>query len=315
MKSSETDSAYSESDLRSYATSLSSSVENYKWENGRRFHSYREGTYNFPNDELEQERLDLLHYVNLGLMNDKLFLAPIDTDRPLRVLDVGTGTGTWAMDMGDKYPNAEVLGNDLSPIQPRWVPPNVHFEVDDVESPWPPRSPFDFIHVRYMAGSIMDWPKFMRNCLEQTTPGGWIEFQDYAPIPYTEDNSEGPDNKFIEFFMLIEEACEKMGRIASPGRHLKGWAQEAGLTNVQHRMYKLPIGPWPKDKGLRNLGGVNLTQILEGLEGLTVALFPRVLGWSVERVQVFLSEVRKDATKKSVHCLHEFHVVYGQKPE
>jgi hypothetical protein len=28
---------------RSYTTSLSSSVENYKWENGRRYHSYREG--------------------------------------------------------------------------------------------------------------------------------------------------------------------------------------------------------------------------------------------------------------------------------
>jgi hypothetical protein len=27
--------------------------------------------------------------------------------------------------VGEKFPSAEVLGLDLSPIQPTWVPPNV----------------------------------------------------------------------------------------------------------------------------------------------------------------------------------------------
>ncbi|KAI3528301.1 methyltransferase [Colletotrichum filicis] len=40
-----------------------------------------------------------------------------------------------ATEMGDFFPNAEVTGIDLSPIQPSWVPPNVKVEVDDVESP------------------------------------------------------------------------------------------------------------------------------------------------------------------------------------
>jgi hypothetical protein len=42
------------------------------------------------------------------------------------------------------------------------VPPNVHFEVDDVEDEWPPRRPFDLVHIRYMLGSIQDWPKLLR---------------------------------------------------------------------------------------------------------------------------------------------------------
>lgn len=46
------------------------------------------------------------------------------------------------------------------------VPPNVTFEIDDVESPWPPRAPFDFIHSRYMLGSIQDWPKLLRQSYE-----------------------------------------------------------------------------------------------------------------------------------------------------
>lgn len=51
-----------------------------------------------------------------------------------RVLDMGTGTGIWAIDVADEFPNAEVVANDLSPIQPQNVPVNVRFEVDDIES-------------------------------------------------------------------------------------------------------------------------------------------------------------------------------------
>lgn len=54
--SSEVDSALGESDAESDTTSLASSVLAYKYENGRRYHSYREGKYVLPNDEQEQER-------------------------------------------------------------------------------------------------------------------------------------------------------------------------------------------------------------------------------------------------------------------
>jgi methylase of polypeptide subunit release factors len=33
------------------------------------------------------------------------------------VLDIGTGTGIWAIDFADEHPEAEVIGTDLSPIQ------------------------------------------------------------------------------------------------------------------------------------------------------------------------------------------------------
>ena len=76
--------------------------------------------YNFPNDEKEQDRLDMSHHMCLLLLDDKLHLAELPEDRAIRILDIGTGTGIWAMDMGDKYPNAQVIGNELSAIQPRW---------------------------------------------------------------------------------------------------------------------------------------------------------------------------------------------------
>jgi hypothetical protein len=55
--------------------------------------------------------------------------------------------------MADQYPSATVTGTDLSPIQPEWVPPNCHFEIDDVSLEWTfPPDHFDFIHIREPAG-------------------------------------------------------------------------------------------------------------------------------------------------------------------
>ena len=83
------------------------------------------------------------------------------------VLDVGTGTGLWAVDMGDRYPSCEIIGTDLSPTQVPYAPPNVRFEIDDCCSEWTyPENSFDLIHVRGLTGSVGNWPKFYQECFK-----------------------------------------------------------------------------------------------------------------------------------------------------
>ncbi len=57
--------------------------------------------------------------------------------------------------VADEHPNATVIGNDLSPIQPVWVPANCKFIVDDIESDWlyKPNEAFDYIHGRGLGGA------------------------------------------------------------------------------------------------------------------------------------------------------------------
>lgn len=101
-----------------YTASLTSSIERYPIENGRRYHAFKDGSYFMPNDGSEQDRLDLSHQMFKITMGDKLYLAPIG--KPARILDIGTGTGIWAIEMGDDFPDSEILGTDLSPTQPTW---------------------------------------------------------------------------------------------------------------------------------------------------------------------------------------------------
>lgn len=48
-----------------------------------------------------------------------------------------------------------------------------------------------------------------------------------------------------------------------------------------------------------------MVQFLDGLEGFALAMFTKILGWSVEEIQVLLAGVRQDAMKKEVHMLHK----------
>lgn len=91
------DAGYGSDNMSSASTSIGSSVRDYMFENGRRYHSFRAGAYNFPNDDVEQEREDMKHAMVRLLSGQKLHFAPLG-DNPQDILDIGTGTGIWAIE-------------------------------------------------------------------------------------------------------------------------------------------------------------------------------------------------------------------------
>ncbi len=55
-----------------------------------------------------------------------------------------------------------MLGIDLSPIQPHWVPPNLRFLLDDFEDEWVNGSDFDLAHLRWTTPMIKDVPRLLQ---------------------------------------------------------------------------------------------------------------------------------------------------------
>lgn len=186
--------------------SVMSSVRRFERENGRTYHSYRAGRYYFPNDATEAERLDFQYAIHQHAMNETLHYAPLSS--PRTVLDIGTGTGAWAIQMGDAYPDAIVEGTDLSPIQPNNVPDNVHFLVDDAEQEdWAvPNNHYDFIHTRILMGCFEDFRFIIRQGFKHTKPGGWMESHDVMHPPFCDDGSMPDDWPFKEWSQYIEDA-------------------------------------------------------------------------------------------------------------
>lgn len=91
--------------------------------------------------------------------------------------------------------------------------------------------------------------------------------------------------------------------------------KDAGFENIVHEKFRLPVGPWPKDKHLKTIGAWNLVQLEDGLEGFLLRLFTQHLDWTRQEVDVLIAKVRKDFRDPRIHAQYNFHVVYGQKPK
>jgi ubiquinone/menaquinone biosynthesis C-methylase UbiE len=235
---SDTDSAFDANSAAS--TSLASSILNYEYSNGRRYHGYRSGAYVLPNDEQEQDRLDLLHHIFTLILGGKLYDAPIHPP-PQRVLDVGTGTGIWAIDFADENPGCEVLGTDLSPIQPTWVPANLKFYIDDAESEWVYGTDehFDFIHVRTLSGAIGDWDKLTRQCYEHLQPGGWLEIQEPVALCESDDGTIEDAHAILQWQELCNDAAKVFAKEIRVGHTLKQRMLDAGFVDVAEKVVKV----------------------------------------------------------------------------
>ncbi|KAI9888813.1 MAG: hypothetical protein M1814_006267 [Vezdaea aestivalis] len=308
------DSTYGDSDGESYTTSIASSMLKYREENGRTYHIYKDGSYILPNDETENDRLDLQHQLFLLTLKNKLCLAPIKHNPP-HVIDIGTGTGIWALDFADENPGSQVIGNDLSAIQPSFVPPNLQFLVDDAEETWTYNQKFDLVHARMMVGSIKDWPKFYKQAYDNMTPGGWVEIHDMSFPVRCDDNTLPKTSALSTWCELILEASRKFGsEIEEPLKYSR-YMQDAGFVNVHEVRYKWPINAWPRGKEDKELGAWAMQNFLDGLQGFSLALMTRLLGWSAEEVEVLLVKVRDDLRNRRMHGYWFVHVVYGQRPE
>ncbi|KAL2145391.1 hypothetical protein VTI28DRAFT_7318 [Corynascus sepedonium] len=310
------DSAYGS--LASSSTSLASSIMRFRQENGRSYHGWKpEKGYILPSDEQESDRLDMQHHVFYLTFDGALHTCPAGKEGPplRRVLDAGTGTGIWAMDFGDTHPGTHVVGLDLSPIQPSFVPPNVAFYIDDLEEEWDFREPFDFIYGRMLAGALTDWPRFVQRAFDNLSPGGWLELADITFPTQSDDGTLAPDSPLMQWNEHVIKAGHALNHSIEEAKKYKRMMLDAGFINVSEKLYKWPINAWPRDTKYKEIGMWSEHNFCGGLYGLSVALFTRALGWTAEELEVFLVEVRKDLRNRSIHAYWPIYVVYGQKPE
>ncbi|KIY02246.1 uncharacterized protein Z520_02384 [Fonsecaea multimorphosa CBS 102226] len=298
IEAEEVDSALGD-DLSTYTLSLRSSLLQGVQENGRVYHKYKDGSYILPEDSLERERLDIQHEIFLATFGRKLFLAPVQ--RPMQeVIDLGTGTGIWAIEFADQHPESNVLGIDLSPIQPRAIPPNCKFDVDDFDTRWTFNRRFDFIHGRMLLASCSDFPRLFRRALDALQPGGWLEMQDlYMPILCDDGTLNG--TAYGEWNDRYIEACVGLGRDPSWTAKYKDWMVEAGFTGVRQKIFRWPVNPWPKDKTLKEIGIWNMINMQDGLDGFTIRLWTTAFGMTAEEIRIFLVQVRKDLRDTRIH--------------
>lgn len=249
--------------------------------------------YALPNDDMENEREDMKHATVLKVCGQKLHFAPLEENQrdQMRVLDIGTGTGIWCLDMADKYPSCDVLGIDLSPHQPEWVPPvcspslltmllffaidgltifqNCRFIIDDYESEWLyPENHFDLVHARHTCLGIKNWDHVLSSAMTALKPGGWIEFCEFTYWPNCDDGTMKPENQHLYWTNLVTEGLARFGVDLHAALRLRERVENAGYKNVTEHIIKVPIGQWPKNEFLQKVGMYMHAVLYDGLQGM-----------------------------------------------
>ncbi|MCJ1286745.1 hypothetical protein MMC26_006091 [Xylographa opegraphella] len=260
-------------------------------ENGRQ---YADADYYMPNDDAEETRLSVVHQSFLLLLEDRLTMARISDDIE-RVLDVGTGSGDWAIAMGERYPNAEIVATDISSYsQPPTVPPNVFFQIDDAREEWTYGAAFDLIHIRCLNGAFSNWAHIYHEAFRHLKAGGMIEVVDMGLITVVEPSRV---SHLSIYNGVLQSAAEKAGITVSLEHLRKSLAEASGLSVLRTTTLEFPLGNYSEDPRLKMVGKMALIAALEGLESTALRLLTKELGWEPDSVKDLCSKVVQDITR------------------
>ncbi|KAK4446237.1 S-adenosyl-L-methionine-dependent methyltransferase [Podospora aff. communis PSN243] len=279
-------------------------------------HDFSDWAYYFPVESSDLEIADM-RYGMFSTLCGRLWLAPLTS--PKRIAELGTGTGIWTIDVGDEFPEADVIGIDLNPSQPTWVPPNVTFFIDNIEKPnW--RLKRDFIFSRDLNLAVRDFAGFVENAHGCLTPEGWIEVQFLDHQVDSDTNAIDATHPVPRFWGLIKQGMSALGANVSSCSEgvVARMLQDQGFTEVAEHIFKLPIGGWENDASLKLAG--NYWQSLSISSAKSIAQFPlrKGLQWGQDRIDMEIlhfQQAMRDFEDLSKHCMYmKFYVVYGQKP-
>lgn len=267
--------------------------------------------YPLPKDMGEINRLDFQHFLlRTGIGSN--FIAPVQ--HPTAILDVGSGSGRWAMEVASLFPAAQVIGADLVPpavdearilghgLNQR--PSNFSFAPGNVLEGLPfPDASFDFVHQRLLITAIPKdrWSHVIRELVRVTRPGGWVEL---AECGVPEDGGPGYMGIWGTWikFLLTRNVDFTIGHAI--GQMLG----DGGLTTVHQQQLYFPMGDW----GGR-IGRASATDCLAVGKALRAGVLAAGICAAENYDRLYAAAEQEFASRRGRGVL-PFYVAYGQRP-
>ena len=241
--------------------------------------------YIFPRHQAEVNRLDLQHYALAEVIGTH-YLAPVKD--PATILDVGSGTGQWVVDLCRAFPHALGLGLDLvAHSGPARTPSNYRLVRGDVVAGLPfADGAFEFVHQRLLRPGVpaAAWDRVILELARVTSPGGWVEL---AEVAGNGVESAGPATQelFGQLLRLME--ARGLDHDGAATVRLDDGLRRAGLTNIGVRRVDVPVGEWGGRAGSfmasdTRAAFIRLAPVVEARLGIpashTLQLVSRTLG-------------------------------------
>lgn len=207
-------------------------------------------TYKLPNDLPESQRLDLQHLIWTkligGLYPSDLSIMieqRLNLNKGAAILDVGCGTGIWALGMCKRFPQASVIGLDIT----NWnrgnmaLPRNYSFTQCDLSKDLPSEfsGRFDIIQCRAVLQHMAEPKKLVENMAQCLKPGGILLLADGELSQGSFHRSGERIQPFIYDASITAEQNIKNGDQNPELSWLAGWLRGFGL-GLESSEYQRP---------------------------------------------------------------------------
>ncbi|KAF9564595.1 S-adenosyl-L-methionine-dependent methyltransferase [Agrocybe pediades] len=274
-------------------------------------------TYLLPADHDEVQRSDIHHRLLQFVFSGKNYVGPVrealQFGQQRRVLDIGTGSGSWAIDIADEFPRAEVVAVDLAPIQPRHVPPNCTqlCDIDQWNIPYPDGY-FDFIHARSIHIGIHNYPRFLHEIARLLRPGGLVLLVEPTLNPSPPPPPHQPMRGWVAFWETYRACLARLNiDITVPERLADLLAATSAFERIIVQEGNIPVGFWPQDPHLLTVGQLQWMDY----ELFLPAVRPLFLhcGLPPSTVEMLIRDAQHDLYHPSYDVSSLIHIAYASR--
>lgn len=146
-------------------------------------------------------------------------------------------------------------------------------------------------------------------------PGGYIEIVDFRTGVFCDDGTMPDNYPLLRYFELLTRAMRTSYSMHAQGPDgLSLMLSRAGyVTPVSRKTFKIPIGPWARDRRRRLVGLYMQKQMADFFPAAAAKPFAS-LGMSREEIDSLVEECKRAITDLSVHAYTSLHFVWAQKP-
>lgn len=115
-------------------------------------------------------------------------------------------------------------------------------QIDNCEQSWTfPDDSIDYVHLRYLTGSIQNWDFLFEQAFKCTKPGGYVESFEAEPRFKSDDGTIVEDSAMAQWGKLFIQGGKRLGRIftmVDDGTQ-RSAMEKAGYVDVQEHEVKV----------------------------------------------------------------------------
>lgn len=258
--------------------------------------------YLLPKDAEEDNRLNFQHYALYHALGSH-YVTPLPPYLD-SILDVGCGTGIWDIEMAHQFPQAKVIGVDISDSSFRLLdlPANCTLTIGNIlEGLKFPDQQFAYTHQRFLVAAVTAerWPDVVHELVRVTRIGGWVELLE---IGVTIQNAGPATQQLLDWMSMVAKSLGfDMGLIS----HLGELLTREGLQSVESEHIPAPLGDWAG-----RVGSMLKSDVLSAYNALK-GLYCKTANVPIEEFERVLQIASAEwETNKASYV---FHAAYGKR--